>query len=220
MSTGRPPAVPAALVDLAERTRGFMPTDEGRALHDAVHALGAVGGPVVEIGSYCGKSTVWLAAAARRQGRTVVTIDHHRGSEEMQAGWQHHDASLVDEGGRMDSLPALRRTLSEGGLEEVVVAMVGNSADIARWWATPVAMVFVDGGHGEAPAHADYDGWAPRVTPGGLLAIHDVFPDPADGGRPPYEIYLRALADGFVEERAIGSLRVLRRPHHGARHVP
>ena len=193
-----------------------MPTDEGWALFEAVCAIGAVEGPVVEIGSYCGKSTVWLAAAARLGGRTVVTVDHHRGSEEMQAGWEHHDASLVADDGRMDSLPALRRTLGEGGLEDVVVAVVGNSATIARWWTTPAAMVFVDGGHGPEPAHADYDGWAPHVAPGGLLAIHDVFPDPADGGRPPYEVYLRAVADGFTEERVVGSLRVLRRPPRAA----
>ena len=62
-------------------------------------------------------------------------------------------------------------------------------------------------------AHDDYEGWAPWVMPGGLLAIHDVFPDPADGGRPPYELYLRALAGGaYVEDREpFGSLRVLRR---------
>jgi MMP 1-O-methyltransferase len=205
-------SMPTELEALADRTRGFMPTAEGRGLYDAVFAIGQVDGPVVEIGSYCGKSTVWLAAAAAAQGRVVITIDHHRGSEEMQAGWQHHDASLIDASGRMDSLPQLRRTLAEGGLEDVVVAVVGESAAVARWWTTPAAMVFIDGGHGPAPAHGDYDGWAHHVLPGGVLAIHDVFPDPADGGRPPYEVYVRALQDGFVEERVVGSLRVLRRP--------
>jgi predicted O-methyltransferase YrrM len=190
-----------------------MPTDEGQALHDAVLAIGDVAGPVVEIGSYCGKSTVWLGAAARATGRVVVTVDHHRGSEEMQAGWEHHDADLVDpRTGRMDSLPELRRTLAAAGLEDAVIAVVGDSATVAQWWSRPAAMVFIDGGHGPVPAHADYDVWAPWVLPGGLLAIHDVFADPADGGRPPYEIYLRALDDGFEEESVTGSLRVLRRP--------
>jgi predicted O-methyltransferase YrrM len=190
-----------------------MPTDEGQALHDAVLAIGDVAGPVVEIGSYCGKSTVWLGAAAQATGRVVVTVDHHRGSEEMQAGWEHHDAGLVDPGtGRMDSLPELRRTLAAAGLEDTVIAVVGDSPIVAIWWSRPAAMVFIDGGHGPVPAHADYDLWARWVLPGGLLAIHDVFPDPADGGRPPYEIYLRALDDGFEEEGVTGSLRVLRRP--------
>jgi predicted O-methyltransferase YrrM len=198
---------------LVAEVRGFMPTDEGQALHDAVLAIGDAAGPVVEIGSYCGKSTVWLGAAAKATGRVVVTIDHHRGSEEMQAGWEHHDADLVDPGtGRMDSLPQLRRTLAAAGLEDTVVAVVGGSATVAEWWSRPAAMVFIDGGHGPVPAHADYDLWAPCVVAGGLLAIHDVFPDPADGGRPPYEIYLRALDDGFEAEGVTGSLRVLRRP--------
>ncbi|MGE3834690.1 MAG: class I SAM-dependent methyltransferase, partial [Acidimicrobiia bacterium] len=86
------------------------------------------------------------------------------------------------------------------------------SLTVAAHVGMPAALVFVDGGHGEAPAHADYAAWSPHVAPGGLLAIHDVFPDPADGGRPPYEIYLRALDDGFEELAATGSLRVLARP--------
>jgi predicted O-methyltransferase YrrM len=205
--------VDAELSRLVAEVRGFMPTDEGQALHDAVLAIGDVAGPVVEIGSYCGKSTVWLGAAARATGRVVVTIDHHRGSEEMQAGWEHHDADLVDpRTGRMDSLPELRRTLAAAGLEDTVIAVVGDSQIVSIWWSRPAAMVFIDGGHGPVPAHADYDFWARYVLPGGLLAIHDVFPDPADGGRPPYEIYLRALDDGFEEESVTGSLRVLRRP--------
>jgi len=204
--------VRADLASLAERVKGFMPHDEGMALFDAATEAGGRG-PIIEVGSYCGKSTVYLGAAAEQVGSTVFTIDHHRGSEEMQAGWEHHDQSLVDgRTGRMDSLPELRRTLEEAGLETTVVAVVGDAAVVARHWTTPAAMVFIDGGHGPVPAHADYDGWAHHVMPGGLLAIHDVFPDPADGGRPPFEIYCRALDDGmFVDHRVVGSLRVLRR---------
>jgi predicted O-methyltransferase YrrM len=112
----------------------------------------------------------------------------------------------------MDTLPAFRRTVEEAGLEDVVVAVVGRSATVAAYWRTPLSLLFVDGGHGEEPAHADYAGWAPWVMLGGLLAIHDVFADPADGGRPPYDVYLRALASGCFEERpGVGSLRVLQR---------
>jgi hypothetical protein len=156
---------------------------------------------------------VYLGAAAREVGGVVFTVDHHRGSEENQVGWEHHDASLVDaRTGRMDTLPAFRSTIEEAGLEDVVVAVVGESAAVAAHWRTPLSMLFVDGGHGEDPAHADYTGWAPWVMAGGLLAIHDVLPDPADGGRPPYDVYLRALASGsFAEREAVGSLRVLER---------
>jgi predicted O-methyltransferase YrrM len=193
---------------------GFMPHEEGMALHRAASVAAPVG-PLLEIGSYCGKSAVYLGAAARAAGVVLFTVDHHRGSEENQAGWEHHDPALVDpETGRMDTLPEFRRTIERAGLEDVVIAVVGPSETVGRHWRTPLGMVFIDGGHGSEPAHRDYETWTPHVAVGGLLAIHDVFPDPADGGRPPYELYCRALASGaFVElpELAEGSLRVLRR---------
>lgn len=205
-----------ALRAAALAATGFMPPDEGDALHhwalEAARRLPAR--PLVEVGSYCGRSTIWLAAAAREAGTVLFAVDHHRGSEENQAGWQHHDPALVDPmTGRMDTLPTFRRTIAEAGLEGAVVAIVGESPVVSRFWSTPVALVFVDGGHGVEPARADYAGWAAHVAEGGLLAIHDVFPDPADGGRPPYEeIYLPALASGhFTEVGASGSLRVLER---------
>ena len=199
------------LAALAQRVKGFMPHDEGLALYRAAAEVASLG-PLVEIGSYCGKSSVYLGAAAAECGGSLFTIDHHRGSEEMQAGWEHHDAELVDQRtGRMDSLPVLRQTLIDAALDDTVVAIVGDSVTVAAHWSS-AALVFIDGGHGEAPAHADYDAWSPKVMPGGLLAIHDVFPDPADGGRPPYEIWLRARDDGFTEHAAHGSLRVVARP--------
>jgi MMP 1-O-methyltransferase len=203
--------MPADLLAAARAATGFMPDDEGALLHAHAVAAGA-DGPLLEVGSYCGKSAIYLGAAARRTGSTAFTVDHHRGSEENQAGWEHHDPALVDRTtGRMDTLPVFRRTIERAGLEDVVVAVVGESRTVARHWRTPLALLFVDGGHGEEPAHADYEGWARWVRAGGVLVIHDVFPDPADGGRPPYEIYLRALADGFEEIAVRGSMRALRR---------
>ena len=172
-------------------------------------------GPLLEIGSYCGKSAVYLGAAAQEAKTVLFTIDHHRGSEENQAGWEHHDQRLVDPAsGRMDTLPFFRRTIAAAGLEDTVVAIVGPSDVVGSYWQTPLGLVFIDGGHGSEPAHRDYETWAPKVATGGLLAIHDVFPDPADGGRPPYEIYTRALESGLfddVPEARWGSLWVLRR---------
>jgi len=204
------------LLRAAESAPGFMPAAEGQALFDAAAAY-ARRGPVLEIGSYCGKSTIYLAAAARMAGQLVVTVDHHRGAEEHQPGWEYHDPRLVDpRTGRLDTLPTLRATLATAGLEDHVVVVVGRSADVARLWRTPLGMVFIDGGHSERAAMTDYQGWAPWVAPGGVLAIHDVFPDPADGGRPPYQIYQRALASAaFTEVRAQGSLRLLERTGAG-----
>jgi predicted O-methyltransferase YrrM len=203
---------PRLLIARARATTGFMPHSEGLALHRLAGER-LPHGPVLEIGSYCGKSAVYLGAAAREVGGVVFTVDHHRGSEENQPGWEHHDPRLVDRStGRIDTLFHFRRNLEQAGLEDVVVAVVGESSTVATHWRTPLSLLFVDGGHGTEPAHADYAGWARWVQPGGLLAIHDVFPDPADGGRPPYEIYLRALASGaFEDHEAVGSLRVLRR---------
>jgi len=195
---------------------GFMAPEEGDALYDAavVAGLAKPGLPFVEVGSYCGRSTVWLGAAARERATAVFAVDHHRGSEENQVGWEWHDPALVDPDiGKMDTLPRFRGTIHDAGLEDVVIAVVGPSAVVARHWRTPLAMCFIDGGHGVEPARDDYEGWARHVAAGGYLVIHDVFPDPADGGRPPYEeIYLPALRSGrFAETSVTGSLRILRR---------
>jgi MMP 1-O-methyltransferase len=207
-----PATAPERLFALADQVQGFMPDDEGRALYDAAvrYLDGGVG---VEIGTYCGKSTLLLGAAAQQTAGVLYTIDHHHGSEEHQAGWEYHDASLVDEvTGLFDTLLTFRRTLDAAELDDHVVTIVGKSPIVARDWQTPLRFLFIDGGHSEAAANQDFDGWAKWVIPGGALVIHDVFPDPKDGGRPPYYIYCRAIGSGqFREVSAIGSLRVLER---------
>ncbi|HUI49269.1 MAG TPA: class I SAM-dependent methyltransferase [Acidimicrobiia bacterium] len=198
------------LMEIARAAKGFMPDDEGLALHDAALLAGNLG-PLLEIGTYCGKSAVYLGAAAREAGTLLFTVDHHRGSEENQAGWEHHDREVVDpESGRMDTLPFFRRTIHAAGLEDVVVAVVGYSVPIARVWQTPLGFLFIDGGHAEDVAMADYAYWSPHVLPGGTLAIHDVFEDPAEGGQAPFHVWQRAVSEGFVPVSATGSLRVLR----------
>lgn len=206
--------MPHTLLEHARAARGFMPDDEGLVLRELA-ARRAPHGPLLEVGSYCGKSALYLAAGVRESGAPAVVfaVDHHRGSEENQAGWEHHDPTLVDADlGVMDTMPVFRRTIHDAGVEDVVVAIVGQSTTVSAHWRTPLSLLFIDGGHAEVHAQNDYSGWAPWVMPEGLLLIHDVFPDPADGGRPPYEVYLRALAGGAFEEIDVrGSLRVLRR---------
>lgn len=223
-----------------EAAKGFMPPDEGRALHEAaVTAAAGLRLPLLEIGSYCGKSTLLLADAARRAGTVVVTVDHHRGSEEQQPGQEFHDPELVDHaldgvlpegeragtagpgtGGRLDTLPFFRRTVYQAGLEEHVIAVVGRSAQAAAalggGGGGRYGLVFIDGGHTDAHATADYEGWVPQLAPGGLLVIHDVFENPAEGGQAPYRIWRRALDSGaFAESGGCRSLRVLRRTGPG-----
>ncbi|WP_328560183.1 class I SAM-dependent methyltransferase [Streptomyces coelicoflavus] len=220
--TAAPASAPAPSQEVLaafEAAKGFMPAHEGRALYAAAVEAGGLGLPLLEVGTYCGRSTVLLADAARRAGVTALTVDHHRGSEEQQPGWDYHDPETVDpELGVMDTLPTFRRTLHRAGLEEHVVALVGRSPLVAAVWNSPLGLVFVDGGHTDEHANADYEGWAPRVADGGLLVIHDVFPDPADEftGQAPYRVYLRALASGaFTEVSVTDSLRVLRRTGTG-----
>ncbi len=207
------------LLRLTEQTPGFLPAAEGLALHRAAVTAGSLG-PLLEIGSYCGLSALYLGSAARAVGSVLFSIDHHRGSEEHQPGEAYHDPQLIDAVGRVDTLPAFRRTIERAQLEQWVVPVVAASAVVARHWRTPLGLVFIDGGHSQDSADADYAGWAGHLAPGGVLAIHDVFPNPDDGGRPPYVIYERALADGFVEQAVEGSLRLLRRPARGRSRRP
>jgi MMP 1-O-methyltransferase len=206
------PSAAARLFTLAEGVTGFMPSGEGRALYDAAVRY-LRDGAGVEIGTYCGKSTVLLGAAAQQTGGLLYTIDHHHGSEEHQPGWEYHDTSMVDPvTGRFDTLPTLRHTLDAAELDDNVIAVVGKSALVARTWRTPLQFLFIDGGHTDDAAQKDFDGWAKWVAVGGALVIHDVFPDPNDGGQAPYRIYRRALDTGAFREVAVtGSMRLLER---------
>lgn len=200
-----------ALHAVAKASKGYLDDDEGLRLY-ALAREAAVRGPVLEVGSYCGKSSVYLGAGVKEAGGKLLCLDHHRGSEEHQPGEAYHDAELYDAlTGRMETLPALRRTLHAAGLEQTCVLLVARSQDLAPLWQTPLAMVFIDGGHSETQAQADYEGWVDKIMPGGLLAIHDLFPDPTQGGQAPINIYRRGLASGLFEAlpttKTLGVLR-------------
>jgi MMP 1-O-methyltransferase len=199
------------VLDVARAAKGFMPDGEGLALHEAGLDGGRVG-PLLEIGSYCGKSAVYLGSAAAERDTVLFSIDHHHGSEENQAGWEHHDEEVVDpRSGRMDTLPFFRRSIEDAGLERAVVGVIGDSPTVGRFWSTPVGLLFIDGGHADDVAMADYVTWSGFVAPGGVLAIHDVFEDPTEGGQAPFRVWQRAVAGGFEPVSTTGSLRVLRR---------
>jgi predicted O-methyltransferase YrrM len=199
------------LLEAARAAIGFMPDDEGLALHEA-GLEGAAVGPLLEVGTYCGKSAIYLGAAARARGTVCFTVDHHRGSEENQDGWEHHEPGLVDpRTARIDTLPWFRRTIEDAGLEDVVIAVIGDSPTVARHFATPLGLCFIDGGHAFDVVLADYEAWSPHVAPGGLLVFHDVFEDPADGGQAPFLVWSNAAASGrFAPVSVTGSLRVMR----------
>jgi MMP 1-O-methyltransferase len=200
------------LLAFAATVKGFMPANEGRALYEIARSQ-RVGGTWLEVGAWCGKSAVYLGAGALERDAVLYSLDHHHGSEENQRGWEHFDDDLVDPAdGRLNTLPTWQRTIADARLEDVVVGLVGPSTVVAAHFDQALDLLFIDGGHAEQVAWADYHAWVPKVVVGGALLIHDVFADPADGGRPPYEIYLEALASGnFVEREHEGSLRILTR---------
>lgn len=198
-------------LDIAARTKGFMPDDEAAALRAAAVLAGT--GLWLEVGTYCGKSTLHLGSVARTNGAQLVTLDHHRGSEENQPGWEWHDADLVDpHTGRLETLPSLRHALFDAALDETVSVLVATTQQAALWWSTPLRLLFLDGNHTQQIAQHDYAAFAPFVEEEGVLVIHDVFPNPADGGRPPFNVFRRAIDTGAFEPVSEqGSLRVLRR---------
>jgi predicted O-methyltransferase YrrM len=195
-----------------DSVKGFLDKTEGEALYQLALTASAFG-PCLEIGSYCGKSTVYLGTACQQKKNVLFAVDHHRGSEEHQLGEEYHDPDLFDtESNKMDSFREFRKTLSQAKLEDTVVPIVAQSRLAAQSWTTPLSLVFIDGGHSMQAALDDYQCWSPHIIPGGYLAIHDVFPNPADGGRPPYEIWRKAIASGLFEEKPlIKTLGILRR---------
>ena len=192
--------------------KGFLAENEGEALYHLAKKACQLG-PCLEVGSYCGKSTVYLASGCKQSDGIVFAVDHHRGSEEHQQGEEYHDPELFDDRAQlMDSFRTFRANMRAAQLEDWVVPVVAPSAVAARRWNTPLGMVFIDGGHSLEAALSDYRCWARHIVPGGFLAIHDIFPDPADGGQAPYEIYQLALASGQFElVEMVSTLGILRR---------
>lgn len=194
------------------QVKGFLADDEAKALYQ--HALSSSkNGPVLEVGSYCGKSTLYLAQAAKQNNSVVFAVDHHRGSEEHQLGEEYHDADLYDGSvGLMDSFKEFRKNMRACDVEDTVVPIVAPSKVAAKQWHTPLAMVFIDGGHSFEAAETDYRSWITHIKIGGILAIHDLFPDPSKGGQAPITIYRLALASGLFEElEVVNTLGILRR---------
>jgi predicted O-methyltransferase YrrM len=198
--------------------KGFLDEEEGQCLYEMALLAGRLG-PCLEIGSYCGKSTLYLGTACQKSSRILFSIDHHRGSEEQQPGEEYFDPELYDpRSGQIDTFRELRKTIASAGIEDSVVPIVCRSEVAARQWATPLGLVFIDGGHALETVFTDYNAWAGHVVAGGYLLIHDIFPDPAEGGQAPYRVYNLALASGlFREVNRVKTLGVLQR-QPGGRH--
>ena len=192
--------------------KGFLDPIEGEALY--LYAKQYVkNDPCLEIGSYCGKSSVYLGSAVKENGQKLYSIDHHKGSEEQQPGEEYFDSDLINaEGNGIDTLPFFLETIEKSKLDKFVIPIISTSEEAYQDFTLNFDMVFIDGGHSEKAAQKDYELWSQRITKGGLLAIHDVFPNPEDGGRPPYNIYRRALESGnFKKLEMIKTLGLLKK---------
>jgi predicted O-methyltransferase YrrM len=198
--------------DIIDNTKGFMAFEEGQGLFEYAQKAAQLG-PGLEIGSYCGKSTLYLGVGFQKHNQVLFTIDHHRGSEEQQPGEAYFDPDLFDKTiGKIDTLRFLRSALEKGTLEDTVIPIVSRSKTVAKSWQTPLSLVFIDGSHTFESATQDYECWTPHIIDGGYLLIHDIFPDPSQGGQAPYHIYKKALESGsFQEIRMIHTLGILQR---------
>ncbi len=198
--------------ELINSTKGFMDDEEGARLYE-VSLNAAQKGPILEIGSYCGKSSLYIGEACRQQNEVLFSIDHHRGSEEQQPGEEYFDEELFDDRiGKIDTCRFFRETLEKGGLEDTVIPVISKSSIAAKSWATPLSMVFIDGGHSFEAAYTDYNSWARFIVPGGFLVVHDIFEDPAKGGQAPYDVYNLALKSSlYIEVPMTKTLGVLQR---------
>ncbi len=201
---------------LLKDVKGFLDTREGHSLYQFALKASRLG-PCLEIGSYCGKATIYLGTACRENNSILFSIDHHRGSEEQQPGEEYFDPELFDSRtGRVDTFEEFRKTLEIFELEDTVVPIVSKSEVAARLWATPLSLVFIDGGHTFEAAFTDYNAWSGHIIPHGYLLVHDIFKDPAKGGQAPCQVYQLAADSGlFRELPMIETMGVLQRRQHG-----
>jgi predicted O-methyltransferase YrrM len=182
-----------------DKVKGFLDEREANCLYELALIAGK-NGPCLEIGSYCGKSSVYLGMACKENSTVLFSIDHHGGSEEQQPGEEYFDPDLQDkETGKIDTLKHFRKTINDFDLDNIVIPVIGGSTTIGNVWRTPLSLIFIDGGHAYETVLSDYDTWANNLMPGGYLLFHDIFPDPAKGGQAPYLVYQKAVASGLYE---------------------
>jgi predicted O-methyltransferase YrrM len=192
--------------------KGFLDEEEARRLYDLACTASLLA-PCLEIGSYCGKSAIFLGAACKENTAVLFSVDHHTGSEEQQPGQEYFDPDLMDrETGTIDTLRLFRKTIKDFDLDNTVIPVIGRSEVVGRYWNSPLGLLFIDGSHAYESTLNDYQIWAENIVPGGYLVFHDIFPDPSQGGQAPYLVYQQAAASGRYDVLPLfKSLGILRR---------
>ena len=196
----------------ASEIKGFLDEDEADRLFSLALSASKIG-PCLEIGSYCGKSAIYLGTACKENESVLFSLDHHTGSEEQQPGQEYFDPDLLDqETGKIETLRLFRKTIEDFDLENAVIPVIGRSEIVGRFWQTPLSLIFIDGSHSYESVLNDYKIWSKHLIVGGYLLFHDIFPDPEKGGQAPYLVYRKAVgSDRYEEMPLFKSLGILKR---------
>ena len=177
--------------------KGFMPQHEGAALAKWAEEFSMMG-PALEIGTFGGKSSLYIATGTSINQQLVFTIDHHKGSEEHQTGEEYFDPDIYDPIlGCVNTVPLMQSNLNKFEESKYIVPMIANANALAPIWTIELGLLFIDGSHTEISAQNDYANWNNKIISGGALVIHDIFENPEEGGQAPFLIYQKALMDGF-----------------------
>ena len=199
------------MIEKFDSIKGFLDLNEGIALYEEVKRV-SENNFCVEIGSYCGKSTCFIGQACKENKSKLITIDHHKGSEEQQLGELYFDAEVYDEKlGRVNTLPLLEKNLAKFDLEDVVKPLVMDSISASKIVENNADLIFIDGSHTFESAESDYELWKNKIKKGGTLAIHDVYDSEDEGGQAPNKIFKESLNEGFNFIKRVKSLVLLQK---------
>ena len=197
------------MIEKFSEIKGFLEEEEGIALYEACKNSFR-NGKCVEVGSYCGKSACYIGFACKKVGSKLFSIDHHKGSEEQQFGEEYFDEEIYDFSKKqVDTLPMFLSNIKKFNLEDYIEPLVMTSIDASYHVPDDLDMIFIDGSHTFESALSDYSHWMPKLRPGGILAIHDIYDTEEEGGQAPKEIFLKALTDGFKLKERVKSLVLL-----------
>ena len=199
------------MIEKFDSIKGFLELNEGIALYEEVKRV-SKNNFCVEIGSYCGKSTCFIGQACKENKSKLITIDHHKGSEEQQLGELYFDVEVYDEElGRVNTLPLLEKNLAKFDLEDVVKPLVMDSISASKIVENNADLIFIDGSHTFESAESDYELWKNKIKKGGTLAIHDVYDSEDEGGQAPNKIFKQSLNEGFNFIKRVKSLVLLQK---------
>ena len=199
------------MIEKFDSIKGFLDLNEGIALYEEVKRV-SENNFCVEIGSYCGKSTCFIGQACKENKSKLITIDHHKGSEEQQLGELYFDAEVYDEKlGRVNTLPLLEKNLAKFDLEDVVKPLVMDSISASKIIENNADLIFIDGSHTFESAESDYELWKNKIKKGGTLAIHDIYDSEDEGGQAPNKIFKQSLNEGFNFMKRVKSLVLLQK---------